>query len=109
MTRQIPIARVASAGLLGAAFVAALGASASPACESPPLRPMPGADRDAHGCKPSASYRWCARTQRCVRPWELAREHGFDTRRFDAFCSGTAQEDRDGGAATEPWRAAADP
>jgi len=33
---------------------------------------MPGSDRDAHGCIPSAGYQWCAREKQCVRAWELA-------------------------------------
>lgn len=44
-------------------------------CSRPPtvaLPPPVGADRDAHGCIGSAGYRWCAREQACVRPWELA-------------------------------------
>lgn len=37
-----------------------------------------GADRDAHGCIGSAGYQWCARTNRCERPWELAKKQGFE-------------------------------
>jgi hypothetical protein len=37
-----------------------------------------GSDRDAHGCIPSAGYRWCAATNQCERPWELAEEKGFE-------------------------------
>jgi hypothetical protein len=36
-----------------------------------------GADRDAHGCIGSAGYSWCEYTQRCERPWELAKQKGF--------------------------------
>jgi predicted lipoprotein with Yx(FWY)xxD motif len=32
--------------------------------------PMPGSDRDAHGCIPSAGYVWCDASQKCIRPWE---------------------------------------
>lgn len=48
-----------------------------------------GSDRDAHGCIPSAGYRWCARTNQCERPWELAKQHAFDNTAtaFDAFCA----------------------
>ncbi|MGV8176673.1 MAG: substrate-binding periplasmic protein [Candidatus Bilamarchaeaceae archaeon] len=35
-----------------------------------PAVPMPGSDRDSHGCIPSAGYEWCAETQTCIRPWE---------------------------------------
>jgi hypothetical protein len=43
----------------------------------PDARPI-GGDRDVHGCLPAAGYAWCAREKRCVRPWELAEEAGFD-------------------------------
>ncbi len=60
----------------------------------PPKRPMPGADRDIHGCIPSAGYTWCAATRRCERPWELARERGFDNtaEAFGRFCEAGATE-----------------
>ena len=47
-----------------------------------------GSDRDAHGCIPSAGYRWCASENECKRPWELAEEKGLDTtpEAFDDFC-----------------------
>lgn len=32
--------------------------------------PMPGSDRDSHGCIPSAGYMWCDASQKCIRPWE---------------------------------------
>jgi hypothetical protein len=31
---------------------------------------VPGSDRDAHGCIPSAGYTWCEEKQECLRPWE---------------------------------------
>ncbi|WP_256985557.1 hypothetical protein [Bordetella genomosp. 1] len=43
----------------------------------PPPQPMPGADLDGHGCKPSAGFAWCDRLAQCVRPWELARSRGL--------------------------------
>lgn len=48
-----------------------------------------GADRDQHGCIPSAGYMWCASTQQCERPWELAKQHSFEnsSQGFDDFCS----------------------
>ncbi|CZF83103.1 serine protease [Grimontia sp. AD028] len=50
---------------------------------------MVGADRDSHGCIPSAGYQWCAHTNRCERPWELAEVEGFDNtpELFEAFCA----------------------
>jgi hypothetical protein len=61
--------------------------------DNPDPRPMNpalvGADRDEHGCIGSAGYSWCAKTQRCERPWELAAAEGFDVQTgFAAFCSG---------------------
>ena len=54
----------------------------------PEVRPI-GGDRDAHGCLPAAGYAWCARVQQCVRPWELAKEKGFDNSPggYDAWCN----------------------
>jgi len=51
----------------------------------------PGADRDEHGCIHSAGYSWCAKVDRCVRPWELAKEKGFASTEeaFRAYCSGS--------------------
>lgn len=31
---------------------------------------MPGGDRDANGCIPSAGYQWCASLAECIRPFE---------------------------------------
>lgn len=71
--------------------LAALLASALlPGCARDNVRPMPGSDRDAHGCIPSAGYLWCARTARCERPWELAEAQSFENtaEAFAAFCGG---------------------
>lgn len=70
---------------LGGCAVARESASTPP----PSQPPMPGSDRDAHGCIPSAGYSWCARTNRCERPWELAREQGFanTAEAYDRFCA----------------------
>ncbi|QBR01841.1 hypothetical protein E1956_32375 [Paraburkholderia pallida] len=48
-----------------------------------------GADRDAHGCIGSAGYSWCAHTQRCERPWELAKQQGFASSEanFAQYCA----------------------
>ena len=50
--------------------------------------PKVGADLDAHGCKGSAGYSWCAKTESCERPWELAKAQGFDNDEaaFKDFC-----------------------
>jgi len=47
-----------------------------------------GADRDAHGCIASAGYKWCAKTNRCERPWELAAKEKFEKSEeaFNHFC-----------------------
>ena len=51
--------------LLCLSFMTLLG------CEAPPVEPkMVGADRDAHGCIPSAGYLWDSVQQKCARPWE---------------------------------------
>jgi hypothetical protein len=34
-------------------------------------QPMPGSDRDSHGCIVSAGYSWCEPLQQCIRPWEI--------------------------------------
>ncbi|MDR3096309.1 MAG: hypothetical protein LBV73_04445 [Paraburkholderia sp.] len=48
-----------------------------------------GADRDAHGCIGSAGFSWCEHTQRCERPWELAKQKGFaaSETNFAQYCS----------------------
>jgi hypothetical protein len=52
-------------------------------------KPLVGGDRDANGCISSAGYRWCAKLQQCVRPWELAAEQDFENNeeQFSAFCA----------------------
>lgn len=67
-----------------------------PACAEEPPKPAKettppakvGADRDAHGCIPSAGYSWCEKTQQCERPWELAKKEGFENSQegYDTFC-----------------------
>jgi hypothetical protein len=59
---------------------------AAPASTAAPV--VVGSDRDAHGCKASAGYRWCERENACVRPWELARAKGFeaDGDAFERYC-----------------------
>lgn len=98
MVRQCSIGRIACGTFLAAALATTLSAcaSAQPAASTPipPKHPMPGSDRDAHGCIPSAGYAWCTRTKRCERPWELARENGFENsgEAFDRFCAATQDE-----------------
>ncbi|MGR5062031.1 serine protease [Photobacterium sp. DNB22_13_2] len=55
--------------------------------------PMVGADEDEHGCKNSAGYSWCAKSEQCERPWELAEREGFDNTEeaFELYCSSTAE------------------
>lgn len=55
--------------------------------------PLPGGDRDAHGCIGSAGYRWCEATQQCERPWELAQARGFENtaEAYGAFCAAPAE------------------
>lgn len=75
------------------ALLAALCGCSTP--PPPPPAPAPanmGGDRDAHGCLTSAGYRWCAATDRCERPWELARAQGFanTAEGFNAYCDKAA-------------------
>ena len=67
-----------------------LGNATTIAQERPMAGPpgMPGSDRDAHGCIASAGYSWCARSQQCERPWELAEKQGFAVTRdaFEWYC-----------------------
>ncbi|MBN8212103.1 MAG: peptidase [Xanthomonadales bacterium] len=60
----------------------------APKDPQPAPRPI-GGDRDAHGCLAPAGYTWCARERACVRPWELAKQAGFDNTAegFAAHCS----------------------
>ena len=53
-----------------------------------PKQSVTGSDRDVHGCIGSAGYRWCGRLEKCVRPWELAKEKGFEKseKAFQDFC-----------------------
>jgi hypothetical protein len=53
---------------------------------------LPGGDHDEHGCLGSGGYQWCARDQRCARPWELASEKGLgdSPAAFADYCSGSA-------------------
>jgi hypothetical protein len=69
-------------GFCGLALLSACSDSALP-------QAAPGADRDAHGCIPSAGYSWCARTKQCQRPWELAKKYSLENTQqtFDSFCS----------------------
>lgn len=72
--------------VFGLFALALLGACSS----NDPAQPSPavGSDRDAHGCIASAGYAWCAKTQRCERPWQLAQERGFANKpeEFERFC-----------------------
>jgi predicted amidohydrolase YtcJ len=42
-----------------------------------PVKGLVGADADAQGCRASAGYQWCAKTNACERAWELAASKGF--------------------------------
>jgi len=67
-----------------------LAAALLAACAAAP--PRVGADRDAHGCRASAGYLWCARTAACERPWELAARESLEGAQAAAgWCAGAAQ------------------
>jgi hypothetical protein len=70
-------------------FATACSTPAPPSAGDAASPPMPGSDRDAHGCIGSAGYAWCAHTQQCERPWELAASAGFEhsAAGFDAYCA----------------------
>ena len=63
--------------------------------ERPQAEPagMPGSSRDTHGCITSAGYVWCAHSQQCERPWELAQEQGFAATKeaFEQYCGDSGQ------------------
>lgn len=59
------------------AILLVMAVTLSACAVSPSPSPMIEGDRDAHGCLPSAGYAWCEATQRCERPWELAKQKGF--------------------------------
>ena len=64
---------------LAAGLSACTGKPAAVVDDAAPRAPGPiGGDRDAHGCLPAAGYAWCELEKRCVRPWELAKEAGFE-------------------------------
>jgi hypothetical protein len=77
---------------LGVLTAALLGTGAAPASDelaaAGKQAQAVGADRDEHGCIPSAGYRWCAKVHECVRPWELAKEKGLDPtpEAFEDYC-----------------------
>ena len=75
------------ASLFAAAMICLLGACANSSASAPSN--VVGGDRDAHGCIGSAGYSWCDATQRCERPWELAKEKGFESSQehFARYCA----------------------
>ncbi|WP_444910053.1 hypothetical protein [Microbulbifer sp. TRSA005] len=50
--------------------------------------PGVGSDKDKHGCIASAGYLWCAKTNACERPWELAEKADFPNTSddFEEYC-----------------------
>ena len=81
---RITVLLAATLGMVGC------GHDEAPA-ESPQRRAPQsvGADRDEHGCIGSAGYTWCARTNQCERPWELAKARGLveGAVAYQQFCS----------------------
>lgn len=47
-----------------------------------------GGDKDAHGCIGTAGFKWCSKTNKCERPWELAKKEKFEksAEAFNSFC-----------------------
>lgn len=89
--RLLVLAALLLAGCRETPPVPAPPPAAAPAVEpAPPPPVLVGADRDAHGCITSAGYAWCARSDRCERPWELAAQKGVENsaEAFAAWCAG---------------------
>ena len=65
-----------------------LGGCVSPDAEKPDKANAVGSDKDQYGCIASAGYSWCARSERCERPWELAGRAGFPNTQedFTRYC-----------------------
>ena len=63
---------------MSVALILVLGGCADQESTGPNGDDVVGSDRDAHGCIGSAGYAWCARTNGCERPWELAQKIGFE-------------------------------
>ncbi len=85
---------VLAGALLSAGLCACDSAPTSPEPSHAPAKPlMVGADRDSHGCIGSAGYAWCEKQTACVRPWELAKEKGFNpgAEEFESFCAKVAK------------------
>lgn len=51
--------------------------------KTPEPQHLAGADRDSHGCIGAAGYLWCEKENQCVRPWELAKDKGFENTEGD--------------------------
>ncbi|AOI84412.1 hypothetical protein [Burkholderia cepacia] len=93
MKRFVPSLSLAATLACAFALSACAAPSTPPAQSSaPPAPPMVGSDRDARGCIGSAGYSWCETTQRCERPWELAKQKGFanSAQAYDQFCRNAA-------------------
>ena len=56
-----------------------------------------GSDKDVHGCIGSAGYSWCERTEKCERPWELAKQDGFNNtmKDFEKYCLSQNASDKE--------------
>ncbi len=52
-----------------------------------PRKPT-GSDKDVNGCIGSAGYQWCAKTNKCERPWELGKKEKIknEKKAFDTYC-----------------------
>ena len=73
------------------AFAILVSLALTTACsqdQSADSQAMPGSDADEHGCIQSAGYSWCAKTESCERPWELAESAGFENtaEAFESYC-----------------------
>ena len=89
--RQVPI--LVAIGLSACAAHKLPPEASTPAAAPAVAAEMPGSDRDAHGCIGSAGYSWCESAGKCARPWELAKQKGFDNsaEAFAQYCKNPAK------------------
>ncbi|GAA4902027.1 hypothetical protein [Ferrimonas pelagia] len=86
------VALLLSAVLIGCERHEPMPEEAAPSPASNEEAALVGADEDEHGCKASAGFIWCARTEQCERPWQLGLRHQLEERpdAVAQFCAAPA-------------------